>query len=109
MHPRRGALAANQPARPLEMSGILMSAKPDLRSTAMSRRQRRDRTARALNAVAETTSERRRQELLDYVVRINMGVARTVAGRYFHRGVEDRKSTRLNSSHGYISYAVFCL
>src|SRR2546422_7781647 len=31
----------------------------------------------------------------------------------YHRGVEelagDRKSTRLNSSHGYISYAVFCL
>src|SRR2546422_7311057 len=25
---------------------------------------------------------------------------------YFH---PDRKSTRLNSSHGYISYAVFCL
>src|SRR5256884_1394674 len=24
-------------------------------------------------------------------------------------GVSDRKSTRLNSSHGYISYAVFCL
>src|SRR2546422_4506887 len=24
-------------------------------------------------------------------------------------GDEDRKSTRLNSSHGYISYAVFCL
>src|SRR5687768_17896082 len=23
--------------------------------------------------------------------------------------IEDRKSTRLNSSHGYISYAVFCL
>src|SRR5687768_18204275 len=28
----------------------------------------------------------------------------TIGGR-----VEDRKSTRLNSSHGYISYAVFCL
>src|SRR6266550_1101897 len=31
---------------------------------------------------------------------------------YWHRDhehVEDRKSTRLNSSHGYISYAVFCL
>src|SRR5687768_4479676 len=37
---------------------------------------------------------------------------------YTHSGVEtsviaidkeDRKSTRLNSSHGYISYAVFCL
>src|SRR2546429_5461358 len=26
-----------------------------------------------------------------------------------HSGVGDRKSTRLNSSHGYISYAVFCL
>src|SRR2546429_3028140 len=25
------------------------------------------------------------------------------------RGPVDRKSTRLNSSHGYISYAVFCL
>src|SRR2546422_6629016 len=25
------------------------------------------------------------------------------------RGLTDRKSTRLNSSHGYISYAVFCL
>src|SRR2546422_8506097 len=26
-----------------------------------------------------------------------------------HVAGEDRKSTRLNSSHGYISYAVFCL
>src|SRR2546422_6838738 len=25
------------------------------------------------------------------------------------QSVQDRKSTRLNSSHGYISYAVFCL
>ena len=27
----------------------------------------------------------------------------------FFPAVKDRKSTRLNSSHGYISYAVFCL
>src|SRR5687768_634143 len=27
----------------------------------------------------------------------------------FHEMHGDRKSTRLNSSHGYISYAVFCL
>src|SRR2546422_2097787 len=43
----------------------------------------------------------------------------TTFARHFTRGdltfkttrsdVEDRKSTRLNSSHGYISYAVFCL
>src|SRR2546422_3001418 len=26
-----------------------------------------------------------------------------------HQALRDRKSTRLNSSHGYISYAVFCL
>src|SRR3989449_9687075 len=29
--------------------------------------------------------------------------------RYSRRCRIDRKSTRLNSSHGYISYAVFCL
>src|SRR2546422_7786728 len=29
--------------------------------------------------------------------------------RPYHRRNRDRKSTRLNSSHGYISYAVFCL
>src|SRR5246127_919284 len=28
---------------------------------------------------------------------------------YARMGVPDRKSTRLNSSHGYLSYAVFCL
>src|SRR2546422_7778994 len=28
---------------------------------------------------------------------------------FFCHAAEDRKSTRLNSSHGYISYAVFCL
>src|SRR2546429_2201180 len=35
------------------------------------------------------------------------------AGKSGHQllnlGLGDRKSTRLNSSHGYISYAVFCL
>src|SRR2546429_7215743 len=32
-----------------------------------------------------------------------------VEGKRFARSGQDRKSTRLNSSHGYISYAVFCL
>src|SRR5256884_1735086 len=31
------------------------------------------------------------------------------AERWVRSVREDRKSTRLNSSHGYISYAVFCL
>src|SRR5256886_8124989 len=41
---------------------------------------------------------------------VQAGVGRT--GRVWaieHYGVEDRKSTRLNSSHSQISYAVFCL
>src|SRR3989449_7959263 len=49
---------------------------------------------------------------------INDKLADTRAGAFavdfgtnFHAtiGERDRKSTRLNSSHGYISYAVFCL
>ena len=55
----------------------------------LSRRQRRDRTARALMASGATRSDRRRQELLDYVVRINMGVAKSVASRYVNRGIEE--------------------
>src|SRR2546422_8215493 len=31
-----------------------------------------------------------------------------IDGRFYNTN-RDRKSTRLNSSHGYISYAVFCL
>src|SRR2546422_7850072 len=42
-------------------------------------------------------------------VALDVVAAEGVAGA--QRGLEgqDRKSTRLNSSHGYISYAVFCL
>src|SRR2546422_4570805 len=36
-----------------------------------------------------------------------LGLARAASTR--DQGLGDRKSTRLNSSHGYISYAVFCL
>src|SRR2546422_4392491 len=35
------------------------------------------------------------------------GARQSRVRREIHQG--DRKSTRLNSSHGYISYAVFCL
>src|SRR2546422_8537190 len=36
-------------------------------------------------------------------------VGRSPDGHWWVLGDRDRKSTRLNSSHGYISYAVFCL
>src|SRR2546422_2318875 len=47
----------------------------------------------------------------------NLRLLRTMADRLAHEvgnalvplSTQDRKSTRLNSSHGYISYAVFCL
>src|SRR2546429_2315161 len=42
----------------------------------------------------------------DYLVAFNSGI-RPV--KLSVRAGKDRKSTRLNSSHGYISYAVFCL
>src|SRR2546429_5739744 len=43
------------------------------------------------------------------VIMVHFVVARFVQGRRFGDIEKDRKSTRLNSSHGYISYAVFCL
>src|SRR2546429_6808782 len=41
--------------------------------------------------------------------RIAVDVASATAVGELGGGEGDRKSTRLNSSHGYISYAVFCL
>src|SRR2546422_2351512 len=38
-----------------------------------------------------------------------MSIRREYAASKPLAGTRDRKSTRLNSSHGYISYAVFCL
>jgi RNA polymerase sigma-B factor len=55
----------------------------------LGREQRRDRTARALRAAGATTDVDRRLELLDYVVRINMPVAYSVASRFFHRGIDE--------------------
>src|SRR2546422_5632710 len=42
------------------------------------------------------------------VMRLWLGLATDDAGWRAYSEI-DRKSTRLNSSHGYISYAVFCL
>src|SRR2546429_6435197 len=47
---------------------------------------------------------------LDVAVDLLHGAAaRHAAGGAGIQTFSDRKSTRLNSSHGYISYAVFCL
>src|SRR2546422_4663651 len=38
-----------------------------------------------------------------------LGLGLVIGPEPFLPAIQDRKSTRLNSSHGYISYAVFCL
>src|SRR2546422_7400515 len=44
----------------------------------------------------------------DTVITVTNGTGRNTANRLaFYDANRDRKSTRLNSSHGYISYAVF--
>src|SRR2546422_4418659 len=44
-----------------------------------------------------------------HLVPVNRGILPTVYARLARPTSGDRKSTRLNSSHGYISHAVFCL
>src|SRR2546422_4166250 len=55
------------------------------------------RNARAFQSTERSSSQ---QELLQAVEQLRKGLESLQL---------DRKSTRLNSSHGYISYAVFCL
>src|SRR3989449_3198683 len=51
-----------------------------------------------------------REDLGDHGLHRRSGVRRLAGEQLIqNRGEGDRKSTRLNSSHGYISYAVFCL
>src|SRR2546422_5058576 len=66
-----------------------------------------------------TTLFRSLHRTTDEVKKISLKIAKCNNLQVMKRGCEweglsqaekrDRKSTRLNSSHGYISYAVFCL
>src|SRR3712207_7553043 len=74
--------------------------------TTLFRSTRDDRTERALDAALEMTFPASDPiAVYAYDPRSSAGEARERAGAL--RG--DRKSTRLNSSHANISYAVFCL
>jgi RNA polymerase sigma-B factor len=55
----------------------------------LGRQQRRDCTARALRSLATASSAKRRQDLLEYIVEINMPVAHSVATRFFNRGIDE--------------------
>src|SRR5947208_12182681 len=52
---------------------------------------------------------RRRGSLREPVVHVDVELELVHHHDFVVNGVEDRKSTRLNSSHQIISYAVFCL
>ncbi|MFC5175540.1 sigma-70 family RNA polymerase sigma factor [Nocardioides taihuensis] len=69
------------------MSPTVHAAPPGT-EPALTRRQRSERTAEALQAAHDAAPEHR-QDWLDYAVRINMGVARSVASRYQHRGIDE--------------------
>src|SRR3712207_7055623 len=62
---------------------------------------------------ARPCDRRRRGEALARLVAVGQLAQRAVVGLQRERGrgegEQDRKSTRLNSSHANISYAVFCL
>src|SRR2546422_4214553 len=69
---------------------------------------------RSLHRDAEVMQEAQ----VNGVVEVTARVEAWLLGKLRRQGIEveiapwrrrDRKSTRLNSSHGYISYAVFCL
>src|SRR2546422_6642801 len=61
----------------------------------------------------ESAASGERSAERDLVGVLEVGADRQAAGQAgdgdLGRASIDRKSTRLNSSHGYISYAVFCL
>src|SRR3712207_8470631 len=60
-----------------------------------------------LGDLALAGAGREQRGLVDQVGEVGAGEAGGLAGERVD--VEDRKSTRLNSSHANISYAVFCL
>jgi len=55
----------------------------------MTRRQRIERTERALRTAARSRSAARREALLDYVARLNLHLAHDVAGRHMRPGLDN--------------------
>jgi RNA polymerase sigma-B factor len=89
-------------------------------SCAPERAGRARRTEEILDDLAGVTSEERRQELLDALVCVNMGVARSVAARYRNRGISEEDLEQVaylalvraarsfdgSRGHDFLSYAV---
>src|SRR2546429_5712403 len=61
------------------------------------------------DALPISAARDRRSRRADFQPEAHDCVSRHPQDMLAHEASRDRKSTRLNSSHGYISYAVFCL
>src|SRR3712207_7615922 len=68
-----------------------------------------DHLARTLTGTKDHTEETREEEVLRLERQSFMALLKTSATLARVEHMLDRKSTRLNSSHANISYAVFCL
>src|SRR2546429_825984 len=86
--------ALDQPCQPLEMRGVEPLGAAERQPDAVDRQ-------RIVGAQPLQAPHGRSAPHVAEVVATRPGIA--------WLEVQDRKSTRLNSSHGYISYAVFCL
>src|SRR5690349_23823153 len=68
---------------------------------------------RSVISQAQSSSQELHRASIAVVDEDNSELSRRIAAAflppYFQRPISDRKSTRLNSSHVEISYAVFCL
>src|ERR1041385_2769360 len=64
---------------------------------------------RADQHLAEERARREKQDLIPFEQGLLKPISSKAIEIWQNHKTTDRKSTRLNSSHGYISYAVFCL
>src|SRR2546429_6887182 len=65
--------------------------------------------SRAVRDAAKSTNKEVELELTGSETELDNNIIQQISDPLAHLVRKDRKSTRLNSSHGYISYAVFCL
>src|SRR5687768_11396326 len=101
------ALAVAHTANDARMTGMMQPR----RSMARNSIQTHNRVARSEDAPLDqpTTSGRTLEDEFEGELHLPAPLLINVAGKIASVVDVDRKSTRLNSSHGYISYAVFCL
>src|SRR5690606_42075870 len=102
----------------VDLSSVLRPQRSTLFPTRRSSDLKKDFEVKPEDVDAELEAMRKRQGQLEAVEdgtvekgdRVIIDFEGTIDGKPFEGGkAEDRKSTRLNSSHVKISYAVFCL